>query len=165
MTQCRLVEIYQRFTGACSTLNIAAVGSSPTLLTLYQITTGYGLDDRGVGFWVPLGSRNVLFSTSSRPALGSHQPRIQWIPGALSPGVKQPGRETDQSPPASAEVKKMWIYTSTPPSVLMVYCLINYAQEQLCLYLPDYTVSNPRRQRSYLPPWGPQSCHQLISIT
>jgi hypothetical protein len=24
------------------------------------------------------------------------------------------GRETDHSPPTSAEVKKMWIYTSTP---------------------------------------------------
>jgi hypothetical protein len=26
-------------------------------------------------------------------------------------GLKQPGREADHSPPASAEVKKMWIYT------------------------------------------------------
>jgi hypothetical protein len=25
------------------------------------------------------------------------------------------GREADHSPPTSAEVKKMWIYTSTPP--------------------------------------------------
>jgi hypothetical protein len=29
--------------------------------------------------------------------------------------VKRQGREADHSPPASAEVKKMWIYTSTPP--------------------------------------------------
>jgi hypothetical protein len=34
---------------------------------------------------------------------------------AFPPGVKQPGRETDYSPPASAEFKKIWIYTSTPP--------------------------------------------------
>jgi hypothetical protein len=34
------------------------------------------------------------------------QPRIQWLPGALSPGVKRPGSETDHSPPASAEAKK-----------------------------------------------------------
>jgi hypothetical protein len=26
----------------------------------------------------------------------------------------RPGREADHSPPTSAEVKKMWIYTSTP---------------------------------------------------
>jgi hypothetical protein len=34
--------------------------------------------------------------------------------GALSSGVKRPGREVDRSPPTSAEVKRMWIYTSTP---------------------------------------------------
>jgi hypothetical protein len=34
--------------------------------------------------------------------------------GALSPGVKRPGHEADHSPPTSAEVKKMWIYTSIP---------------------------------------------------
>jgi hypothetical protein len=59
--------------------------------------------------------KNFLFSTSSRPALGFTHPRIQLVPGALSPAVKQPGREADHSPPASAEVKKMCVYTSTPP--------------------------------------------------
>jgi hypothetical protein len=34
--------------------------------------------------------------------------------GGSFPGVKQPGREADHSPPISAEVKKMWLYTSTP---------------------------------------------------
>jgi hypothetical protein len=53
--------------------------------------------------------KNFLFSKSPRPALGSTQPPIQRIPGALSPGAKLPGREADHSPPASAEVKKMWI--------------------------------------------------------
>jgi hypothetical protein len=59
--------------------------------------------------------KNFLFSTSSRPVLVPTQPIIQWVSGALSPGVKRPVREADHSPPASAEVKKMWIYTSTPP--------------------------------------------------
>jgi hypothetical protein len=63
--------------------------------------------------------KNFLFSKSSTPALGSTQPPIQWVPGVLSPGVKQPGREANHSPPASAEVKKMWIYTSTPPYAFM----------------------------------------------
>jgi len=31
---------------------------------------------------------------------------IQWIRGALSSGVKRPGREADHSPPSSAEVKE-----------------------------------------------------------
>jgi hypothetical protein len=35
------------------------------------------------------------------------------------PGVKQPGHEDDHSPPTSAEVKKIWIYTSTPSYVFM----------------------------------------------
>jgi hypothetical protein len=39
----------------------------------------------------------------------------QWIPGALSLGVKWPGREADHSPPSSAEVKNAWSYTSIPP--------------------------------------------------
>jgi hypothetical protein len=37
--------------------------------------------------------------------LGPTQPPIQWVPGALSLGVKWPGREADHSPPSSAEVK------------------------------------------------------------
>jgi hypothetical protein len=32
----------------------------------------------------------------------------------LPPGVKRPGHVVDLSPPTIAEVKKMWIYTSTP---------------------------------------------------
>jgi hypothetical protein len=43
------------------------------------------------------------------------QPLIEWVPGALSLGLKQPGREADHSPPSSAEVKNAWRYTSTPP--------------------------------------------------
>jgi hypothetical protein len=76
------------------------------------IATGYGLNDRGVRVRVAVGSR--IFSTPSRPTLGSAQPPIQWVQGALSPGVKRPGREADHSPPSSAEIKEMWIYTSTP---------------------------------------------------
>jgi hypothetical protein len=39
---------------------------------------------------------------------GATQPPIQWVPGALSLGVKRPGREADHSPPSSAEVKE-WV--------------------------------------------------------
>jgi hypothetical protein len=62
---------------------------------------------------------NFLLSMSSRLALGSTQPPTQWVPRALSPGVKRPGREADHSPSASAKVKKMWIYTSTPSYAFM----------------------------------------------
>jgi hypothetical protein len=38
--------------------------------------------------------------------LYKYQPLIQWVPGALSLGVKRSGREADHSPPSSAEVKE-----------------------------------------------------------
>jgi hypothetical protein len=71
------------------------------------IAAGYGLDDRGVGVRVPLGSR--IFSSPRSPD------RLQWLPGALSLGEKQQGREADHSLPTSAEVMKMWTYKSAPP--------------------------------------------------
>jgi hypothetical protein len=63
---------------------------------------GYGLDDRRVRVRVPVGSR--IFSSPRRPGR-VWSPPIQWVPGALSKGIKRPAREADQSPPASAEVK------------------------------------------------------------
>jgi hypothetical protein len=56
---------------------------------------------------------------NSRTVLGPTQPHIQWIPKALSLGVKRPGREADYSPPSSAEVKE-WVelylhYPNMPP--------------------------------------------------
>jgi hypothetical protein len=71
-----------------------------------------------LGFYSRRGLGIFLFTTASRTALEPTQPPIQWVPVALSLGVKEPGREADYSPPASAEVKKAWSYTSTPPICL-----------------------------------------------
>jgi hypothetical protein len=65
------------------------------------IATSYGLNDGGIGVQDTVGSR--IFSSPERPD------RL-W-----GPRVKLPGREADHSLPASAEVKKMWIYLSPPP--------------------------------------------------
>jgi hypothetical protein len=80
---------------------------------LNGIALGYGLDDQG--FESRQGLRIFLFATMSRTALGPTQPPIQWVPGALSLGVKLPGHETDHSPPSSAEVKE-WVelYLQSP---------------------------------------------------
>jgi hypothetical protein len=67
-----------------------------------------------LGFDSRRGLGIFLFTTVSRTALGPTQPPVQWIPAALSLGVKQPGREADHSPPSSAEVKNECSYTSTP---------------------------------------------------
>jgi hypothetical protein len=56
-----------------------------------------------------------LFTTASRTALGPTQPPLHWVLGALSLGIKGPGREADHSSPSSAEVNNAWSYTSTPP--------------------------------------------------
>jgi hypothetical protein len=61
------------------------------------IATGYGLDDQVVR--VPVGAK--IFTS-------------------LSQRVKRHGSEADHSPPASADVEKMWIYTSTTPYAFMV---------------------------------------------
>jgi hypothetical protein len=64
--------------------------------------------------------KNLHFSISSKQALGPTQPAIPWVQMFLSPGVKWPGHEGDHSPPTTAHVKKMWIYASAPPNVLVV---------------------------------------------
>jgi hypothetical protein len=73
--------------------------------------------------WNPGEGKNFHFSMSSRPALGPTQPPIQWVPWALSLEVKRPGREAGRSLPTSAEAKKTWIYTSTPPYALLAVVL------------------------------------------
>jgi hypothetical protein len=66
-----------------------------------------GLDDRDSRFRFRRGLGIFLFTTAvSRTALGPTQHPIQCVPGALSLGVKRPGREVDHSPPSSAEVKE-----------------------------------------------------------
>jgi hypothetical protein len=70
------------------------------------IALGYGLDDRGSRVRFPAGAVNFsLPTTASRTDPGPTQPPIQWVTGALSLGVKRPGRESDHSSPSSAEVK------------------------------------------------------------
>jgi hypothetical protein len=50
---------------------------------------------------------------------GVHPTSYTMGTGGSFLGVKRPGREAEHSPPTSAEVKKMWIYTSTPPYAFM----------------------------------------------
>ena len=61
------------------------------------IATDYGLDGPGSN---PGGDE--IFCPS-RPALGTTQPPVKWVPG-LSRGLSEAGRAADHSPPSSAAV-------------------------------------------------------------
>jgi hypothetical protein len=51
---------------------------------------------------------------SSRPGVGSTQPPVQWVLGALSLGVKWLGHEADHSLPSNAKVKNVDLYIHSP---------------------------------------------------
>jgi hypothetical protein len=52
------------------------------------------------------GQRFFLLATASRPALAPNRLSIQWVPGALSPVVKRPGREDYTHLHLCVQVKK-----------------------------------------------------------
>jgi hypothetical protein len=66
------------------------------------IATDYELDDRGGRSSSPGRVKNFHFSMSFRPALGPTQVPFQWVPEVLSSGIKRPGRDAYNSPPASS---------------------------------------------------------------
>jgi hypothetical protein len=66
-----------------------------------------------------------LYSTDSRLVLGPTQLPIQWVPAALSPGVKRPGCEANHLPSSRAEVKNGGVISPPLPYVFMAWCLIN----------------------------------------
>jgi hypothetical protein len=89
------------------------------------IVTAYGLDDGGVR--VPVGVKNFFLTSPHHPdqlnGPSIHLP--SGYKGHFYPGVKRQEREADHSPATSAEVKKTWINTSTPPYAVMARCLIS----------------------------------------
>jgi hypothetical protein len=75
--------------------------------------TRHGLDSPGIES--RLGQE---LSLSSRPALRSTQPPIQWVTASF-PGVKRPGRGVDHPLPSSIEVKErieLYPYSPSGPS-------------------------------------------------
>jgi hypothetical protein len=87
-------------------------------VSVVGIAIGYWLDDRGVGGRIPIGSR-IFASSIVQTGSGVHPTSYTMGTGGSFPGLKRPGREDDHSPPTSAEVKKMLIYTSTSPYAFM----------------------------------------------
>jgi hypothetical protein len=54
-----------------------------------SIVFAYGLDDRVIEVRSPAGVKDFSSNLCVRPALGSTQSPVQWVPGVLSPGVKR----------------------------------------------------------------------------
>jgi hypothetical protein len=80
----------------------------------YFTQAANGLDDRKVGVRVPVGE---IFSPLHVVQTGSEVRPASYTMG--KGGSFLGSKTADHSPPTSAEVKKMWIYTSTPPYVFM----------------------------------------------
>jgi hypothetical protein len=88
------------------------------------LTTGYDLEDGGIGVRVPVGTR--IFSSpvvQTYSVLGLTQLRIQWVPAALYPGAQQPEREADHSLPSSVKARKPGSIHSFP--IRLHYILLN----------------------------------------
>jgi hypothetical protein len=62
---------------------------------------------RRPGFESPERQEVCIFFTASRLVLGPTQSAIQWVAGALSPGIKRSGREADHSLPSSTDFKNV----------------------------------------------------------
>jgi hypothetical protein len=54
-----------------------------------SVVSGYGLNERAIEFRSPEEARDFSSTLWSRPALGSTQLPLQWLPRAISPGVKR----------------------------------------------------------------------------
>jgi hypothetical protein len=59
-------------------------------------------------------------------------------------GVNLPGREAENSPPSSAEVKNAWSYTSTSPYFYMAWSLIKHRDNFILFYLRKFSLGVPK---------------------
>jgi hypothetical protein len=100
-------------------------------------------------------ARDFSLFHSVQTNLASIQPPIQWVMGALFPGVKWQGRETYRSPPSSREVKNGAAISPLPPYVFMARCLINYAHWKLALLPYLHLIPSMTGIRSWnIPFWN-----------
>jgi hypothetical protein len=72
----------------------------------FSIVSGYGLDDRVIEGWSPVGAEDFSSILSVETGSGAHPAFCTMGTVGPFPGSKaRPGRDTDHSPPSSAEVE------------------------------------------------------------
>jgi hypothetical protein len=112
---------------------------------VHLLTTGWTAEGSECESWE---MQEFSLLHSAQTGSGAHPASYPMDTGDSFPGSKPPGRDAHHSPPTSVEVKNTWIYTSTPPYVIMAYYLIRYAQGQFYIirrYIPeDGTLYNYR---------------------
>jgi hypothetical protein len=91
----------------------------------------YEMKDRGIVRF-PAGIRGFLFSKASGSAVEPTQ--LPWVRGAVSLHIKRSGREADQSPISSTEVKNGLRCSSTTP-YLFYGMVVHGAQGELHVYV------------------------------
>jgi hypothetical protein len=71
-----------------------------------SIVSGYGLDDRAIGFRSSAGAKDFSSILCVQTGSEAHPASCTMGTGGPFPGRKvRPGRDADHSPPSSAEVK------------------------------------------------------------
>jgi hypothetical protein len=101
---------------------------------LFSLSSIYRLDDRGSRVRFPAGAGNFSLHHRVQNDSGAHPASYPMGTGALSLGVKWPGRESDNSPPSSAEVKECMELYLHSQYAFMTWCSVK-AQGQLYLFL------------------------------
>jgi hypothetical protein len=80
--------------------------SSASGVSSVSIVSDYGLDDRTIGLRSPGGAKDFSSILCVQTGSGAHPASCTMGNGGTFPGGKaRPGRDTDHSPPSSAEVE------------------------------------------------------------
>jgi hypothetical protein len=75
-------------------------------VTQALMVSDYGLDDRVIGVRSPAGTKDFSYSLFVQTGSGAHPASCKMGTRGPFPGAKaRPGRDTDHSPPSSAEVE------------------------------------------------------------
>jgi hypothetical protein len=117
--------------------------SNELSITILLQVTEYWLDDRMIGVRIPgWGLGIFLFTTASRPALGSTHSPIQWVPVALSLEVKRPSS------------KNAWSLLPLHQYAFMAWYSVKRAQGQLYFYLSSFLHSASKFLNQTVRPTG-----------